>query len=405
MTVKMPEYEAIEYENILCESRKINELLKKGELLRCKRVSSKKLYNVYQLLVKKDLENLVEENVESFIEKSSVLIFDLRGKDEILRSGFMINNSVECNDSFEKVKSAFNALNKDVISQKDRKNVILYDENGSISENEEDTEISIKKKDLGLHGSLYQNEIKYYFKKCIKLVKNIYILKGGFRDFYDEFPFLCCPVSKSEDAKFMPISKYKSPKDIPDYLKSRIIASIEYPIVISWGQNFKIYLANIVQGCHPYILKTLNIKTVFDLTPNKIENSSKGDDIKFIHIKRSKSDSKYNKCCDTVNDKQAENIPLLEETINALKELENISNYEEIFPLAIVSTNITNDIVSISAVIVSHLRRWKITSTLVFLLGQLCLDNHLITPTENKDIYNKIHPTNQQITNMLSFEF
>ncbi|KAH7649429.1 hypothetical protein FG379_001055 [Cryptosporidium bovis] len=401
----MSEYDAIEYGNILNENRKIKELLKKGELLKCKKISSKKLYNAYQLLLKKDLKDLGEKDVRKLIEKESVLIFDLREKSEISRSGIMINNSIDCNNSFEKVISAFDALYNDITIQNERKNIILYDENGDLLEQEEQENTKTDaEKGIDLSNNKFQNKVKYYFKKSIKFVKNIYILKGGFRDFYYEFPFLCCPISEPEDIESISISKYKSMKDIPDCLKSRIIASMEYPIIVSWGQDFKIYLANVIQGCHPHILKALNIKTVFDLTPNKIEDNGNDSNIKLIHIKKNEYGLENKKGRDT-NNKQITEIPLLEETINALKELEMVCNYKEIFPLIIVSTNITNEIVSISAVIVSYLRKWKITPTLVFLLGQLCLDNHLITPTENKEIYNKIHPTNHQITNMLSFEF
>ncbi|CUV06735.1 unnamed protein product [Cryptosporidium hominis] len=376
----MENHRAIEYNRLLNESRDVASLIKKGKELECKPISNKKLFNICQLLLCKNLKE-IEKNSASIIDNEPVVICDIRTKNQIIKSRTKINGSIECN-SLDRVKRIFPESNRnqssDIIGIK-RKHVIIYDFEGRLT-NTSDLEIS-------------QREVLEYLKKCIQSIKSIYLLKNGYSSFSLEFPYICCSI----DAEC--ISSIKSIKNIPQNLKSKIIASIEYPLVISWGETYKIYLGNVFQSVHPQILKSLGIKTIMDFTPNKIKSES-NNEVRIIHVNNLESKI-------PIEDEYLiySNLPI-EETIKSFKELEESNpNPKDIFPIMIVGTRVTNETVSIASVIVSYLRKMQITATLIFTLNQIGLDNNIISPTENEDIFKLLHPSNSQIAQMISFNF
>ncbi|KAK9172139.1 hypothetical protein CmeUKMEL1_13340 [Cryptosporidium meleagridis] len=376
----MENHRPIEYNRLLNESRDVVDLIKKDKELECKLISNKKLFNVCQLLLCKNLKE-IEKNSASIIDNEPVVICDIRTKNQIIKSRTKINGSIECN-SLDRVKKIFPEFNRnqnsDIIGIK-RKHVIIYDLEGRLT-NTSDLEIS-------------QREVLEYLKKCIQSIKSIYLLKNGYSSFSFEFPYICCSI----DAEC--ISSIKSIKNIPQNLKSKIIASIEYPLIISWGETYKIYLGNVFQSVHPQILKSLGIKTIMDFTPNKIKSAS-NNEVRIVHVNNSESeipmeDENFIYC----------NLPI-EETIKSLKELEERNpDPKDIFPIMIVGTRVTNETVSIASIIVSYLRKMQITATLIFTLNQIGLDNNIISPTENEEIFKLLHPSNLQIAQMISFNF
>lgn len=369
----------IEYNRLLNESRDIVGMIKKGEELECKLVSSRKLFNICQLLLRKNLKE-IERNSASLLDNESVVICDLRTKNQIIKSKTKINSSIECNnlDRVKRIFPKFDSYQSSDIVGINRKHAIIYDLDGKLT-NTSDLEIS-------------QREVLDYLKKCIHSIKSIYLLKDGYSSFYLEFPYICCST-ESEC-----ISSIKSIKNIPENLKSKIIASIEYPIGISWGEQYKIYLGNVLQGCHPQILACLGIKTIMDFTPNKIKSEC-SNKVRIVHVNNSQPSFPeeeyliYN------------NLPL-EETIKSFKELEkSYPNPKNIFPMMIVTTRVTNETVSIASIIVSYLRKWQITSTLIFILNQIGLDNNIISSSDHEEVFKLLHPSNSQIAQMISFNF
>ncbi|KAH8584376.1 dual specificity phosphatase [Cryptosporidium sp. chipmunk genotype I] len=376
----MMNHRAIEYNRLLNESRDVASFIRKGKELECRPISNKKLFNICQLLLCRNLKE-IEKNSASLINNEPVVICDLRTKNQIIKLKTKINGSIECN-SLDRVKRIFPEFdinqNPGIVGM-NRKHVIIYDFEGKLT-NISDLEIS-------------QREVLEYLKKCIQSIKSIYLLKDGYISFSLEFPYICCSV----DAEC--ISSIKSIDNIPQNLKSKIIASIEYPLVISWGEIYKIYLGNVLQGCHPQILKSLGIKTIMDFTPNRIKSKS-NDGVRIIHVKNSESNILVEEDYLIYS-----NLPL-EEAIKSLKELEeNNPDPKDIFPIMVVSTRVTNETVSIVSIIVSYLRKLQITATLIFTLNQIGLDNNIISPTENEEIFNLLHPSNTQIAQMISFNF
>ncbi|PPS97844.1 Uncharacterized protein GY17_00000321 [Cryptosporidium hominis] len=136
-----------------------------------------------------------------------------------------------------------------------------------------------------------------------------------------------------------------------------------------------------------------------DFTPNKIKSES-NNEVRIIHVNNLESKI-------PIEDEYLiySNLPI-EETIKSFKELEESNpNPKDIFPIMIVGTRVTNETVSIASVIVSYLRKMQITATLIFTLNQIGLDNNIISPTENEDIFKLLHPSNSQIAQMISFNF
>ncbi|KAJ1607200.1 dual specificity phosphatase [Cryptosporidium canis] len=372
----MENQRVIEYNKLLNESRNVSELIRKGEELDCKHISNKKLFNICQLLLCKNLKE-IERNSAPLLDSELVVICDLRTKNQVVKSRTRINGSIECN-SLERVRKIF----PEVSSRKDgefvgmnRKHLVIYDSEGKLT-SAGDLETS-------------QRQVLGYLRRCVHSVKSIYLLKEGYSSFHLEFPFVCCGIDSEC------ISSIKSLSSIPQSLKSKIIASMEYPLVISWGCLYRIYLGNVLQGCHPQILKSLGIKTILDVTPNKIKpGSSHG--ARIIHIGSPGSDPLDESCL------IYSNLPI-EEVLKAFKELEKShTNHEDIFPIMIVTTRITNETVSLASVLVSYLRKWQITATLIFTLNQIGLDNNIISPTENEEIFKQLHPSNSQIAQMIS---
>ncbi|OII73207.1 uncharacterized protein cubi_02439 [Cryptosporidium ubiquitum] len=375
----MENHRAIEYNRLLNESRDVASLIRKGKELECKLISNKKLFNICQLLLCKNLKE-IERNSASLLDNEPVVICDLRTKNQIIKSKTKINSSIECN-SLDRVKRIFPGLNSNKSSEIveiNRKHVVIYDLEGKLTSSN-DLEIS-------------QREVLEYLKRCVHSIKSIYLLKDGYSSFYFEFPYICC----STDSEC--ISSIKSIKNVPQNLKSKIIASIEYPLAVSWGELYKIYLGNVLQGCHPQILGSLEIKTIMDFTPNKIKSEG-SNKVRIIHVNNTEpnlSDEDYLIYA---------NLPL-EETIKSFKELEkNYPNPRDLFPMMIVTTRVTSETVSIASIIVSYLRKWQITATLIFTLNQIGLDNNIISPTENEEVFKLLHPSNSQIAQMISFNF
>ncbi|KAF7456684.1 putative mitogen-activated protein kinase phosphatase 1 [Cryptosporidium felis] len=370
----MENQRVIEYNRILNDSRSIVDLVKKGESLECKQISCKKLFNLIQLLLCKNMRE-IDKTSHLVIDSESLVICDLRTKNELVKSKKKINNSVECN-SLDRVMKIFPKLkSQSEILDFKRKHVIIYDSDGTLMDPE------------SLEPS--QREILRYFQMCVHSIKSIFTLKGGFSAFNSEFPFICCSTD------YVPISNIKSLKDIPPGLRSKIIASMEYPILIAWGKQHKIYLGNVLQGCHPQVLNGLGIKSILDFTTNGMDLY--GKEIKVIRIVNAKEPAE--------EDLIYASIPL-EETLTSFKDLErSCPDPGDIFPLMIVSPNITNKSVSIAAILVSYLRKWQITATLVFVLNQIGLDNTIISSTENEHVFKSLHPSNFQIAQLISFNF
>lgn len=380
----MENQRTIEYNRLLNESRDVSSLIKRGEELECKHISNKKLFNVCQLLLCRNLKEIEKNSVAlPLLDNERVVICDLRTRNQVAVSKTRINGSIECNN-LDRVKRIFSRIPQDQSSEAiglNRKHVIVYDSEGKLS-SADDLEIS-------------QREVLEYLRKCIHSIKSIYLLKEGYSSFCLEFPFMCCSIDSEC------ISSVKSIKDIPQNLRSRIIASIEYPLVISWGRLYKIYIGNVFQGCHPQILKSLGIRTILDVTPNKIKSVS-SNGVRIIHVgscSESSSSSPDEQCLIYAN------LPL-EEILKSFKELEeNHPDPKDIFPAMIVTTRVTNETVSIASVLVSYLRKWQITATLIFALNQIGLDNNIISPTENEEVFKLLHPSNSQIAQMISFDF
>ncbi|EEA07974.1 uncharacterized protein CMU_031150 [Cryptosporidium muris RN66] len=361
----------IEFERLIEDARHTLKCIKEDVRLPCKIISNKKLYNILQLVIKRGNEFPGDY--------PKVTICDIRSHYKYLSSDHIY--SAVNYDTIEIVKENVKPMrdSSDIIN-----NVIhyiLYDEDGEICNQIENP----------------TNKIIVYLSKSLHRVKSIHLLKGGYNCFYNEFPYLCI----SNDAEKCQISVTPSLSDINNIFKSKAISALQYPVIFGWSDNYKIYLANVFQGCHPEITNQLMIKTIIDYTTNGIY--PKNRDIHYFHISNAEEqiDEYYINQEGRYSSSLTNSILPFEETIKLLKQLlsEHSNKLDQIFPIMIVAVDLDNSKVAIAAAIISYFRNWPITTSLIFILNQLGLDNLIIQ--KDSLLYKLLHPSNEHISQLL----